>query len=226
MQMKKAIVTGGVSGIGEASAARLRADGVEVITVDISSSADYPLNVSDSGAVDSAVAAIGHIDILINCAGVLGPIKPLVELTNDEFQKTFDVNINGIFYFCRATIPSMVDHGWGRVINIASLSGKNGTPNLAAYSASKAAVSALTKSLGKEIATTGVLVNAIAPGFISTPMNADTSDDVIDDLTSEVPMKRSGRVEEVAALVSWLASDECSFSTGAVYDISGGTATY
>jgi len=224
--MRKAIVTGGVSGLGEACATRLRADGVEVITVDISDRADYSLDVSDSAAVDAAVLAIGRVDILINSAGITGPNKPLWEVTDAEFQKTFDVNVNGLFYFCRAVIPAMVDSGWGRIVNIASIAGKEGNPNLGAYSASKAAVIGLTKSLGKELATTGVLVNAIAPAVIATPMNDSTAPEVLAHITSLIPMKRVGRAEEVAALVSWLASEQVSFSTGAVYDISGGRATY
>ena len=224
--MRKAIVTGGVSGLGEACATRLRADGVEVITVDITARADYSLDVSDSAAVDAAVAAIGRVDILINSAGITGPNTPLWEVTDAEFQKTFDVNVNGLFYFCRAVIPAMVDSGWGRIVNIASIAGKEGNPNLGAYSASKAAVIGLTKSLGKELATTGVLVNAIAPAVIATPMNDSTAPEVLAHITSLIPMKRVGRAEEVAALVSWLASEQVSFSTGAVYDISGGRATY
>ncbi len=224
--MRRAIVTGGVSGLGEACAMRLRADGVEVITVDLSDRADYSLDVSDSAAVDAAVAAIGRVDILINSAGITGPNKPLWEVTDAEFQKTFDVNLNGVFYFCRAVIPAMVDSGWGRIVSMASIAGKEGNPNLSAYSASKAAVIGLTKSLGKELATTGVLVNAIAPAVIATPMNDSTAPEVLAYITSLIPMKRVGRAEEVAALVSWLASEQVSFSTGAVYDISGGRASY
>ena len=223
---RRAIVTGGTSGLGEACTARLRADGVEVVTVDLSSTADFSLDVSDSAAVDAAVAAIGPVDILINSAGIVGPNKPLLEVSDDEFQRTFDINLNGIFYFCRAVVPGMVERGWGRVVSMASMAGKDGNPNLGAYSASKAAVIGLTKSLGKELATTGVLVNAIAPAVIATPMNATNTQEVLDYLTGLIPMKRLGRADEVAALVSWLASDECSFSTGAVYDISGGRATY
>lgn len=224
--MRKAIVTGGVSGLGEACATRLRADGVEVITVDISDRADYSLDVSDSAAVDAAVAAIGRVDILINSAGITGPNKQLWDVTDAEFQRTFDVNVNGLFYFCRAVIPAMIDSGWGRIVNMASIAGKEGNPILGAYSASKAAVIGLTKSLGKELATTGVLVNAIAPAVIATPMNDSTAPDVLAHITSLIPMKRVGRAEEVAALVSWLASEQVSFSTGAVYDISGGRASY
>ena len=224
--MRRAIITGGLSGLGAACATRLRADGVEVITVDLSPDADYSLDVSDSAAVTAAVAEIGAVDILINSAGIVGPNKPLWTASDEEFQKTFDVNVNGVFYFCRAVIPGMVERGWGRIVNMASMAGKDGNPNLGAYSGSKAAVIGLTKSLGKELATTGVIVNAIAPAVIATEMNATTAPDVLEHITGLIPMKRVGRPEEVAALVSWLASDEVSFSTGAVYDISGGRATY
>jgi 3-oxoacyl-[acyl-carrier protein] reductase len=136
------------------------------------------------------------------------------------------VNVTGTFNLCRAFVPRMREKGWGRIVNMASMAGKDGNPELSAYSASKAAVIALTKSLGKELATTGVLVNAVAPAVIETPMLATTSPEVLAHLTSLIPMRRLGRAEEVAELVAWLASDKCSFSTGAVYDISGGRATY
>ena len=224
--MRRAIITGAMSGLGAACATRLEADGVEVIRVDLSSDADYSLDVSDSAAVNDAVAKIGAVDILINSAGIVGPNKPLWEATDAEFQKTFDVNVNGVFYFSRAVIPGMIERGWGRIVSMASMAGKDGNPNLGAYSASKAAVIGMTKSLGKELATTGVIVNAIAPAVIATEMNATTSPEVLEHITGLIPMKRVGRPEEVAALVSWLSSDEVSFSTGAVYDISGGRATY
>ncbi len=224
--MRRAIVTGGESGLGAATVARLRADGVEVVSVDLGGSPDFVLDVSDSAAVNRVVAEIGPVDILVNSAGIVGPNKPLWEATDAEFQKTFDVNVNGVFYMSRAVIPGMIERGWGRIVSMASMAGKDGNPNLGAYSASKAAVIGMTKSLGKELATTGVLINAIAPAVIATEMNATTAPDVLAHITSLIPMKRVGRPEEVAALVSWLCSDEVSFSTGAVYDISGGRATY
>jgi 3-oxoacyl-[acyl-carrier protein] reductase len=224
--MRRAIVTGGESGLGAASAARLRADGVEVISVDLGGTPDFVLDVSDSAAVNRVVAEIGPVDILVNSAGIVGPNKPLWEATDAEFQKTFDVNVNGVFYMSRAVIPGMIERGWGRIVSMASMAGKDGNPNLGAFSASKAAVIGMTKSLGKELATTGVIINAIAPAVIATEMNATTAPDVLAHITSLIPMKRVGRPEEVAALVSWLSSDEVSFSTGAVYDISGGRATY
>ncbi len=154
------------------------------------------------------------------------PNKPLWEVTDAEWQRTVAVNLNGVFNLCRAVVPGMRARGWGRIVNIASIAGKEGNPNLAAYSASKAAVIGLTKALGKELATSGVLVNAIAPAVIETPMNAATAPEVLDYMVSRIPMGRTGRADEVAALTCWLASDEVSFSTGAVYDISGGRATY
>ncbi len=224
--MRRAIITGGQSGLGAACAERLRSDGVEVFTFDISSEADYRVDITDPATVEAAVAQVGVVDILINSAGIVGPNKPLWEVDPADWQKTFDVNVNGLFTVTKAVVPGMIDRGWGRIVNMASMAGKDGNPNLAAYSASKAAVIGLTKSLGKELAKTGVIVNAIAPAVIETPMNATTSPEVLAHITSLIPMGRVGRAEEVAALVSWLCSDEVSFSTGAVYDISGGRATY
>lgn len=224
--MRRAIITGGRSGLGEACATRLRAEGVDVITFDLSPDADVTLDISDEAAVQAAVAEVGRVDILINSAGIVGPNKPFWEVSLDEWKRTFDVNVHGLFVVTRAVVPGMVENGWGRVVSMASMAGKDGNPNLSAYSASKAAVIGLTKSLGKELAKTGVAVNAIAPAVIETPMNATNTPEVLAYLTSLIPMGRLGRAEEVAALVAWLASDECSFSTGAVYDISGGRATY
>lgn len=224
--MRSAIVTGGESGLGAACVSRLRKEGVDVVSVDLASGADYSLDVSDSSAVNAVFAQIGPVDILINSAGTVGPNKPLWEVADAEWQKTFDVNVNGTFNCARAVIPGMLERGWGRIVNIASIAGKEGNPNLAAYSASKAAIIGLTKSLGKELATSGILVNAIAPAVIETPMNASTAPEVLEYMIGRIPMGRLGQADEVAALVFWLASTELSFSTGAVYDISGGRATY
>jgi 2-dehydro-3-deoxy-L-rhamnonate dehydrogenase (NAD+) len=223
---RRAIITGGMSGLGAACATRLRSDGVEVVTFDLSPDADVTVDVADPAAVDAALASVGPVDILINSAGIVGPNKPLAETTLDEWKNTFDVNVFGLFSVTRAVVPGMVERGWGRIVSMASMAGKDGNPNLSAYSASKAAVIGLTKSLGKELAKTGVLVSAIAPAVIETPMNATNTPEVLAHLTSLIPMGRLGQPDEVAALVSWLASDEMSFSTGAVYDISGGRATY
>ncbi|MET0854256.1 MAG: SDR family NAD(P)-dependent oxidoreductase [Microterricola sp.] len=224
--MRRALVTGGESGLGAACAARLAADGVEVVTIDVSTDADFTVDVTDGAAVEAAVAAIGQVDILINSAGIVGPNKLLWETTDAEWRRTFDVNVFGLVNVTRAVVPGMVEQGWGRIVSMASMAGKDGNPNLSAYSASKAAVIGLTKSLGKELAKSGVIVTAIAPAVIETPMNATNTPEVLAHLSSLIPMGRLGRAEEVAALVSWLASDEISFSTGAVYDISGGRATY
>jgi 2-dehydro-3-deoxy-L-rhamnonate dehydrogenase (NAD+) len=223
---RTAAVTGGVSGLGKATAERLARDGIDVVTLDIAPGADVTVDVSDSAAVAAAAERIGTVDILINSAGIIGSNKPLWDITDEEWAATFAVNVNGIFNLCRAFVGGMREKGWGRIVNIASMAGKDGNPNLSAYSASKAAVIGLTKSLGKELATSGVLVNAVAPAVIETPMNNATAPEVLAHLTSLIPMRRLGRAAEVAELVAWLASDKCSFSTGAVYDISGGRATY
>ncbi|HOB57742.1 MAG TPA: SDR family NAD(P)-dependent oxidoreductase [Rhodoglobus sp.] len=225
-QLRRAIVTGGCSGLGAACVTRLRTDGIEVLTLDVSPEADIRVDITDTVAVQQAVSAAGPIDILVNSAGIVGPNKPLWEVDVDDWKRTFDVNVVGLFAVTKAVIPGMIERGWGRIVSMASMAGKDGNPNLSAYSASKAAVIGLTKSLGKELAKTGVIANAIAPAVIETPMNATTSPEVLAHITSLIPMGRVGRAEEVAALVSWLCSDEVSFSTGAVYDISGGRATY
>jgi len=221
-----AIVTGGLSGLGAATARRLADDGLDVITFDLGAGADEVLDVSDPQAVTNAAVRIGPVDVLINCAGIVGPNMPLWQIQDLEWRRVFDVNVTGTFNMCRAFIPGMIEKGWGRIVNFASMAGKDGNPNLSAYSASKAAVIAMTKSLGKELATSGVLVNVVAPAVIETPMNSTTAPEVLAHITSLIPMKRVGRAEEVAELVAWLASDKLSFSTGAVYDISGGRATY
>ena len=224
--MRTAIITGAESGIGAAVAERFRNAGIKVYSLDMAASADFQVDVSNSDQVNQAVAEIGFIDILINSAGITGPNTPLIQTTDADWNRTIAINLNGTFNTCRAVVPGMVTKGWGRIVNIASIAGKEGNPNLSAYSASKAAVIGLTKSLGKELATTGVLVNAITPAFIQTPMNVNTTEETLKYMISKIPMNRVGEVEEVAALISWLASEECSFSTGAVFDISGGRATY
>lgn len=223
---KTALVTGAMSGLGAATVARLTADGIRVITMDISQGADFVVDTSDSVAVHAAVKQLGAVDILVNSAGVIGPNKPLWDVTADEWTRTFAINVTGTFNLCHAVAPEMSERGWGRIVNIASIAGKDGNPNLSAYSASKAAVIGLTKSLGKELATSGVLVNAIAPALIATPMNDDMTPEVLERLTGLIPMKRLGRSDEVAELVAWLASDRMTFSTGAIFDISGGRANY
>ena len=224
--MKRALVTGGASGLGAASAARLRADGLTVTTLDLSGPADVTADVTDEAALRRVAAQIGPVDVLVNSAGIVGANKPLLETTGEEWRRVFEVNVLGTVNAMRTFVPGMRERGWGRVVNFASMAGKDGNPNLAIYSASKAAVIGLTKSAGKELATSGVLVNAIAPAVIATPMNLSTAPAVLAHLTSLIPMNRIGRPEEVAELVAFLCSDRVSFSTGAIYDISGGRATY
>jgi NAD(P)-dependent dehydrogenase (short-subunit alcohol dehydrogenase family) len=221
-----ALVTGGLSGLGAACATRLATDGIKVITMDVHAEADFVVDVSDPVAVASAADRIGTIDILVNSAGIVGPNKPLWEIDHEEWTAVFGVNVLGTFNLCHAFVPGMRASGWGRIVNFGSMAGKDGNPNLSAYSASKGAVIAMTKSLGKELATSGVLVNAIAPAVFATPMNASNAPEVLAYMTGLIPMKRLGRPEEVAELVAWLTSDKMTFSTGAVFDISGGRATY
>ncbi|OJX62244.1 MAG: 3-oxoacyl-ACP reductase [Micrococcales bacterium 73-13] len=224
--MTRALVTGGASGLGAATATRLREDGVEVLTADIAGDCDILLDVTDEVAVGELADSTGPIDVLVNSAGIVGPSAAFTDTTAEQWRRVLDVNVIGTVCTMKAFIPGMVERGWGRVVNIASLAGKDGTPSLSAYAASKAAVIALTKSAGKELGTTGVLVNAIAPSIIATPLNDATSPEVLARITGLIPMQRVGQAREVAELIAWLCSDRVSFSTGAVYDISGGRATY
>ena len=232
---RRALVTGAGSGIGAACVDRLLAQGCRVTAVDLHAGdmaarageldAVCEVDVTDAAAV-RAIDDIDRMDIVVQSAGVVGPNVPLLETSLDGWERTFDVNVTGIFNVMQATLGGMVERGWGRVVNIASIAGKEGNPNLSAYSASKGAVIALTKSVAKELATTGVLVNSIAPAVIATPMNLETAPEVLEYMLSKIPMGRLGETSEVAALVGWLCSEDCSFSTGACYDISGGRATY
>jgi 3-oxoacyl-[acyl-carrier protein] reductase len=230
-----ALVTGASSGIGAATAARLASEGARVAGFDLNASAPegvipFAGDVTDSAQVDGCVAKVGRelgpIDILVCAAGIPGNSLQTVEVGDDEWLRVMGVNANGVFYCNRAVLPGMIERGTGRIVNIASIAGKEGNPMAAAYSASKAAVIALTKAVGKDVATTGVLVNCIAPAVIETPILAGITQDHVDYMVGRIPMGRMGSADEVAALACWLASDECSFSTGATFDISGGRAVY
>jgi 2-dehydro-3-deoxy-L-rhamnonate dehydrogenase (NAD+) len=225
-----ALVTGGASGIGAAVAERLSGDGAQVVTFDASSSADIQGDVTRSSDLDGAAKQVeeqhGRLDILVNSAGIPGESLRTVDVTDEEWDRVLAVNATGSFYACRAVLPGMIERGYGRIVLVASIAGKEGNPMAGAYSASKAAVIALTKAIGKDVAGTGVLVNCIAPAVIETPILEGLSQHHIDYMVERIPLGRVGRADEVAALVAWLASEECSFSTGATYDISGGRAVY
>jgi 3-oxoacyl-[acyl-carrier protein] reductase len=241
---RKAVVTGGASGIGLAIARRLTASGATVALWDLSESAlvaartslgdsstqHIVVDVSDAEAVTAATSetlqALGSIDILVNSAGITGPNALVEDYPVDAWQRVLAVNLTGIFLTCRALVPQMRTADYGRVVNVASVAGKEGNPNAAAYSASKAGVIALTKSLGKELASTGVTVNCVAPGAVKTALFDQMSQVHIDYMLSKIPMGRFGTTDEVAAMVAWLCTAECSFSTGATFDLSGGRATY
>lgn len=222
----KAVVTGGLSGIGAAVVDRLRAVGLTVLAADLHPGADLVLDVSSAAQIEEHATVLSDIDVLVNSAGIVGPNKPLWEVDPEEWRRTLDVNLTGTFLVTRAVVPGMRARGWGRIVNVASVAGKEGNPNLSAYSASKAGVIGLTKSLGKELATDGILVNAITPAVIDTPMNADTDPEVLRYMIAKIPMARTGKPAEVAELVAWLCSPACGFTTAAVFDISGGRSTY
>lgn len=239
---KAAIVTGGASGLGLQVATRIVAEGGKVAIWDMnqetleeakkSSGAQYThaLDVSDYQAVVKATqdsnAALGRIDILVASAGITGATVPVREFPIDSWLRVMDVNLNGLFYCCREVLPFMSKNGYGRIVNIASVAGKEGNPNASAYSASKAGVIGLTKSLGKELATKGILVNCITPATFESAILTQLPKSQVDYMRSKIPMGRLGEAAESAALACWLASDECSFSTGATFDISGGRTTY
>ncbi len=177
-------------------------------------------------AAREAAGQLGGIDVLVACAGITGPNAPLVEYPPQEWQRVFDVNVHGVFHCNRAVVPYMLREQYGRIVNVASVAGKEGNPNASAYSASKAAVIGLTKSLGKELAKTPITVNCITPAAVRTAIFDQMTPAHIDFMLSKIPMGRFGGIDEIAALICWLARDECSFSTGAVFDASGGRATY
>jgi 3-oxoacyl-[acyl-carrier protein] reductase len=238
-----AVITGGASGVGLEVAARIVAEGGKVSLWDRDAAAlakaaatlggaahTVQVDVTDAdklvGAAETAHGTFGRIDILVASAGITGPTVKLWEFPVEEWRRVIDIDLNGIFNSCRAIVPLMLKSDYGRIVNISSVAGKEGNPNASAYSTAKAGVIGLTKSLGKELAATGVRVNCVTPAAFQSPILLQMPQSHIDYMKSKIPMGRLGEVDEVAALVCWLASEECSFSTGAVFDISGGRSTY
>ncbi|MBC7730710.1 MAG: SDR family oxidoreductase [Bacteriovorax sp.] len=248
LQGRVAVITGGAQGIGYAAAERMLQSGASVVLWDIdaarlaaaedvlaklgaagkvsTSIVELSLDADVAAATVEAVKAHGRIDILVNNAGITGGNGPTWELSPDVWRRVIDVNLVGPFLTCRAVVPQMIKQGYGRIVNIASVAGKEGNPNASHYSASKAGLIALTKSLAKELATKGVLVNAVAPAAAKTAIFDSMTPQHIEFMLSKIPMARFLEVGEAAAMIAWLASEECSFSTGAVFDLSGGRATY
>jgi 3-oxoacyl-[acyl-carrier protein] reductase len=240
---RRAVVTGGASGIGLGVSKRLIAEGAQVAIWDRSPDAlaaareaageeatGVQVDIADPNAVQAAcdrtLSTLGGIDILVASAGITGPNVTAWEYPVEAWRQVIDVNLNGLFYCNRAVVPAMLSGGYGRIVNVASIAGKEGNPNASAYSASKAAVIGLTKSLGKELAKNNITVNCVTPAAVRTPIFDQMSQSHIDFMLSKIPIGRLGTVEEVTALICWLASEECSFTTGGVFDVSGGRATY
>jgi NAD(P)-dependent dehydrogenase (short-subunit alcohol dehydrogenase family) len=240
---RRAVITGGAAGIGLTFATRFVAEGGSVSLWDISQPAidaavaalgakasGIRVDVADWAQVEAAAtqaaAALGGIDVLVASAGITGPNVPLAEYPVDQWRQVMDVNLNGLFHCNRAVVPYMLAGKYGRIVNIASVAGKEGNPNASAYSASKAGVIGLTKSLGKELAKSNITVNAVTPAAVRTAIFDQMTPQHIDFMLSKIPMGRFGAVDEIAAVIGWLASEECSFTTGSVFDASGGRATY
>ena len=238
-----AIVTGAATGIGEAIARRLAGAGAVVAVVDLDQQGALDVATAlgggsfairaDVGQADEArrvvqetLALTSRIDILVNNAGIAGTAAPVWEQTDEDWQRIIAINLTGVFNFCRAVVPHMRTRGYGRIVNIASIAGKEGNPRMAPYSATKAAVIALTKSLGKELATEGICVNAVAPAVVQTRILDQLTEEQIAYMTDKIPMRRTGKPEEIAAVVHFLSSPDCSFVTAQCYDASGGRATY
>ncbi len=242
MQDIRAVITGGASGLGKAVAARIVAEGGRVALWDLDPEAlkaaaaeigathFVALDVSDADAVVSAAAeantALGKIDILIASAGITGATVPVHEFPIDSWKRVVDINLNGVFYCSRAVVPFMLENGYGRIVNVASVAGKEGNPNASAYSASKAGVIGFTKSLGKELAGKGVIANSLTPATFESPILEQLPPSQVDYMRSRIPMGRLGEVEESAAMVCFMASEECSFTTASTFDTSGGRTTY
>jgi NAD(P)-dependent dehydrogenase (short-subunit alcohol dehydrogenase family) len=240
---KTAIVTGAARGIGRAIAERFAQEGARVMIADIDEVAaqnvaeeagiqviaqrlDVTSESSWREAVDRAIKDWGKVDILVNNAGIAGRSAPLWEYTVEEWRQVIGIDLTGVYLGCKSVVPGMIEAGYGRIVNIASIAGKEGNPNAAPYSAAKSGVIGLTKALAKEVATKGIIVNAITPAVIETEILKQISQEHIDYMTSRIPMGRVGQPQEVAALAAFLASDDVTFSTGAVFDLSGGRATY
>jgi 3-oxoacyl-[acyl-carrier protein] reductase len=225
---RAAIVTGGAQGIGAAIVQRLEQSGAKVLVWDLDGSPKVDVTDAQSvaQATQRALRELGKIDVLVNNAGIAGKNVPTIDYPIDEWERVLRVNLTSQFLCCRAVAPHMAKARYGRIVNIASVAGKEGNPNAVAYSASKAGVISLTKSLGKELAQTGVLVNCITPAAAKTAIFSQMTQQHIDYMLAKIPMGRFVEVDEIAALACWLASSDCSFSTGAVFDISGGRATY
>lgn len=239
---RSAVITGGASGAGKAVAERLVAEGAKVSIWDLNADAtglaaletgsvdSQVVDVSDANAVEVAARrcaeALGTIDLLVCSAGITGATAPVVEYPLDSWRRVIDINLNGVFYTCRAVAPYMIAKGYGRIVNVASIAAKDPNPNASAYGAAKAGVLGFTKSFGKELATKGVLVNAVTPAVFETPLLQQMPQNQIDLMKSKIPMGRLGTVPEVVSMICWLLSDECSFATGAVFDVSGGRASY
>ncbi|UGV26786.1 SDR family oxidoreductase [Rhodopseudomonas boonkerdii] len=239
---RTAIVTGAASGIGKEVARRLVAEGAKVAMWDVSDAIERAAAELDGAHIEKidisserdvevgmkrSIAALGaKLDIVVSSAGITGPNTPLRDYPAEDWRRVFDINVNGTFFVNRAAVRAMEKNDYGRIVNIASIAGKEGNPNASAYSASKAAVIGLTKSLGKETAKSGIRVNCVTPAAIKTPLFDQMTQQHIDFMLSKIPQGRFGTLEEVASMVCWLTSEECSFSTGAVFDLSGGRATY
>jgi 3-oxoacyl-[acyl-carrier protein] reductase len=241
-----AIVTGAAQGIGRATAEAFVAEGAAVVVADLNQDlaaeaaaelgraggralavgVDVARRASVAAMVEAALGRFGRVDVLVNNAGIAGRAAPLAEQTDEDWELMMAIDLKSVFLCSQAVLPHMLARGTGSIVNVASIAGKEGNPNMVPYSAAKAGVIGLTKALAKEVATRGIFVNAVAPAVIGTELLAQMEKSTVDLLVSKIPMGRVGRPEEVAALVAWLASEECSFSTGAVYDLSGGRATY
>jgi NAD(P)-dependent dehydrogenase (short-subunit alcohol dehydrogenase family) len=238
-----AIVTGAATGIGEAIAQRLAAAGAIIALLDLDKAgvekvaralgggtfalqADVADSAAVRAAIDEVIRRAGRIDILVNNAGIAGRAAPITEQTDEDWQRNIAVNLTGVFNMCRAVVPHMLSRGYGRIVNIASIAGKEGNPRMAPYSATKAGVIGLTKSIGRELATTGICVNAVSPAVVQTRILDQLTPEQVAYMTDKIPMKRTGKLEEIAAVVHFLSSPDCSFVTAQCYDVSGGRATY